>query len=151
MSSDDKSMRLVAELRDAAKLQESGQHMASYQLLRAAAQALEAALRPSLAAQGLPPDANSHGGNADGLFALLEENKRLKALAERQMNDAEAARLELAEWKQRSPQAPQLPGRRWLNEAIHFLGLDDQLQYVTPYGSSGEGAVRCATQDRSCR
>lgn len=43
------------------------------------------------------PDAAAWGGNADGLTALLEENKRLKELAERQMNDAEAARLELAE------------------------------------------------------
>lgn len=45
------------------------------------------------------PDAAAWDGNADGLTALLEENKRLKELAKRQMNDAEAARLEIAEAK----------------------------------------------------
>jgi hypothetical protein len=45
------------------------------------------------------PDAVAWSGNVDGLTALLEENKRLKELADRQMNDAEQARLELATLK----------------------------------------------------
>lgn len=47
----------------------------------------------------MKPHDNAWEGNADGLTHLLEENKRLRELAERQMNDAEAARLELAELK----------------------------------------------------
>lgn len=52
--------------------------------------------RPTIERSG-PPDAGAFDGNAHGLTALLEENKRLKEVVERQMNDAEAARLELAE------------------------------------------------------
>lgn len=52
-----------------------------------------------------PPDAGAWDGNAHGLTALLEENKRLKELAERQTNDAEAARLELAEFRLNSERA----------------------------------------------
>lgn len=63
-------------------------------------------------------------GNAEGLSNLLEENKRLKELAERQMNDAEAARLELAEarreiaeWERRR-NAPDLPNTASAGSAI---------------------------------
>lgn len=61
---------------------------------------------------GTPTDAGVWGGNADGLTALLEQNKsltsRLACMTDRwklQCDDAENARLELAELKRRSASA----------------------------------------------